>query len=136
MEKTVENDLLTEEELADLFLSSVPQGDFEKQDEFKTRKIKRKKRYTQDDLFDEQVAEQKQRRRFRCLMFWLFFGLLLIQHYLLFKFVQYAIISEKIVDIQPLLSIIIPATLGETYAIIKIMVTFIFSPGNFENKTK
>ena len=128
--------MLTEEELADLFLSSVPQGDFEKQDEFKTRKIKRKKRYTQDDLFDEQVAEQKQRRRFRCLMFWLFFGLLLIQHYLLFKFVQYAIISEKIVDIQPLLSIIIPATLGETYAIIKIMVTFIFSPGNFENKTK
>lgn len=103
-------------------------------DEFRTRKTKKSKKHDQDDLFYEQVEEQKQRRWFRWIMFVLFFILLIAQHALIAWFV-YSMFKEGLISsIQPLLATIIPATLGETYAIINVMVKFIFSPGNFEHK--
>lgn len=129
--------LLLEDELANLFMAAVPQDDFSPKDEFRVKnknKNKKSKKYTQDDLFAEQVLEQKQRRHFRCLMFWLFFLLLLGQHMLLIWFVCYLAGNEIIKEAQPILAVVIPSTLGETYAIINVMVKFIFSPGNFEYK--
>lgn len=106
--------------------------DFKKRDEFKTEKSKAK--FTQDDLLSEQVAEQRQRRNFRRIMFWLFFLLLIGQHILLSWFTIHMILHGMFNDAAPLLKIVIPATLGETFFVIKVMVKFIFSPGNFENK--
>ena len=103
------------------------------------RRSKAKNRITQDqlsvELFKERVAEQRQRRRFRIIMFWCFFILLLVQYAGLAALIWFAVRDSFIDKVQPLLSIIIPATLGETYAIIRVMVNFVFSPGDFgENK--
>lgn len=103
-------------------------------DEFKIRKTKNPKKHSQDDLFYEQVEEQKQRRWFRWIMFALFFLLLIVQHGLIAWFIYCMVLRDLIGNIQPLLAVIIPATLGETYAIINVMVKYIFSPGNFEQK--
>lgn len=92
----------------------------------------------QDELFQERIKEQKQRRYFRWIMFAAFFLLLLAQYIALCIFIKVAIEQDFLTKIETLLAIIIPATLGETYAIIHIMVKFIFSPGDFKpspNKT-
>ena len=85
-------------------------------------------------LGNEHVAEQKQRRLFRTRMFRCFFSLLVAQHFGLAAFIYLAINREIITEIQPLLEIIVSATLAETYAIIRIMVKFVFSPGDFVDK--
>lgn len=122
----------------DAEFSSIFQSDSDtiNHDEFQTRKPGVFDKIRQNGLYVEQVEEQKQRRKLRRVMFTLFFILLIIQHGLIAWFVGYLLIKELISDMQPLLAIIIPATLGETYAIINVMVKFIFSPGNFEYKTK
>ena len=86
------------------------------------------------ELFRERVAEQKQRRYFRNVMFLCFFLLLLLQYVGLAVLVAFAVKDGFVSDIQLLLGIIVPATLGETYAIIRVMVNFVFSPGDFSNK--
>ena len=86
------------------------------------------------ELNKERVAEQKQRRRFRISMFICFFILLLLQHIGLAVLIYFSIKKSLIAEIQPLLEIIISATLAETYAIIRIMVKFVFSPGDFDDK--
>ena len=83
------------------------------------------------ELLREQVSEQRQRRRFRVLMFWSFLILLLAQHVGLAVLIGFAIAGGFIEEVQPLLSVITSATLVETFAIIRIMVKFIFSPGDF-----
>lgn len=118
----------------DEFLSIFSDDNLTK--EFKIIKGKKRKKHNQDDLFYEQVEEQKQRRWFRWIMLVLFFLLLIVQHVLISLFVYDMISRDLIGVVQPLLAVIIPATLGETYAIINVMVKFIFSPGNFEHKTK
>lgn len=90
----------------------------------------------QQKLFEEKLREQKQRYRFRWIIS-IFFALLLLgQHILLACFITSMISADKIQTIQPLLSIIIPATLGETYAIIKIIVKYVFAPGDFKTIEK
>ncbi len=89
-----------------------------------------------DELFNERLKELKQRRRFRNLMFWAFFLLLLMQYIALGLFMLDATNKGYIVQIQVLLSIIIPSTLGETWAIHKTMVNYVFSPGDYTNTNK
>lgn len=88
----------------------------------------------QAQLNNEKIEEQKQRRKFRLVMFWCFFSLLLIQHILLACFIICSIANNFINNIQPLLAIIIPATLGETYFIMRQMVQFVFTSGDFTIK--
>lgn len=85
----------------------------------------------QAKLNEEKIKEQKQRRTFRWVMFVCFFLLLLGQHGLLCWFIGVAIANGFIGNIQPLLTIIMPATLGETYFIMREMVHFVFTPGDF-----
>lgn len=126
-----------DDDLTKSFLSIFPVNSRpEKRDEFKMSQARKSKKHSQDDLFYEQVEEQKQRRWFRWIMFILFFLLLLAQHGLIAWFIYCMILRDLISNVQPLLAVIIPATLGETYAIINVMVKFIFSPGNFEHNNK
>ncbi len=80
----------------------------------------------------EKLNEQKQRRKYRGIMFWCFFGLLVGQHALLVAFVTAIIINGAVLSLQPLLTVIIPATLGETYIVMRQMVEFIFQPGDYK----
>ena len=88
------------------------------------------------ELIKEQVAEQKQRRGFRDKMYRSFLLLLSVQHVFLISLIIAAVVFNFVVELQPLLAVIVPATLGETYAIIKVMVTFVFSPGDFKAKVE
>lgn len=89
-------------------------------------------------LFEEKIKEQKQRRNFRRIMFMCFFVLLVIQYIMLYQFVEYVLTNDLLADAQLILNIIIPSTLGETYIIMREMVKFVFTPGDFntEEKTK
>lgn len=89
-----------------------------------------------DKLGDEMWKEPRQKRRFRNLMFWAFFFLLLAQHGLLVWFICAMVSAGLVKEIQFLLGTIISATLCETYKIFQTMVGFIFSPGNFDMLTK
>lgn len=136
VDNNVSTDNVSDNTVGDDFLSIFTTGNSRHTKEFKILTHKKRKKHDQDDLFYEQVEEQKQRRWFRWIMLVLFFLLLIVQHVLISWFVYDMIDKGLISAIQPLLAVIIPATLGETYAIINVMVKFIFSPGNFEHKTK
>lgn len=88
----------------------------------------------QQELTREQIEEQKQRRKYRGVMFWCFFGLLIFQYLLMAIFICVVLCCNLIMQTQALFSVIIPATFVETYGIIQIMVKFIFSPGDFKKK--
>ncbi len=94
----------------------------------------------QYELNDEKIKEQRQRRKYREVMFKRFFALLVFQHILLAIFIGCIICIGSLPALQPLLVVIIPATLGETYIIMRQMVQFIFQPGDYElpdkNKSK
>lgn len=85
-------------------------------------------------LLEEKIKEQQQRRRFRQVMFFCFFALLIVQYILLYHFVKYILVNNMLAQSQLVLNIIIPATLGETYIIMREMVKFVFTPGDFSTK--
>lgn len=85
-------------------------------------------------LLEEKIKEQKQRRHFRWFMFICFFILLVVQYYLLYLFVKYILENNMLANAQLVLNIIIPSTLGETYIIMREMVNFVFTSGDFKSK--
>lgn len=123
---------LTPEELDNILGDSNPGP----QDEFTPTTSNSKSNSQQQKLFNEKIKEQQQRYWFRWIISGFFMILLIAQHFLLFIFVKAMIKHDQIQNIQPLLGIIIPATLGETYAIMKIIVKYVFAPGDFNSIEK
>lgn len=64
-----------------------------------------------------------------------FFGLLLVlQHVGLFFVLLWSLRREILTDIQPLLAILVPATLAQTYGISRLIVDRMFKPIDFGDK--
>lgn len=81
-------------------------------------------------LFEEKIKEQQQRSAFRNKMYSNFFGLLIAQHIGMAALSVIFVISGN----AAILTVIVPATLLETYGVLKVMVQYVFSPGDFEIK--
>lgn len=90
----------------------------------------------QQTLNNVKIDEQKQRLAYRKIMYWCFFFLLVGQHALLVVFIVCVICIGALSSLQPLLGVIIPATLGETYIVMRQMVEFIFQPGDYRLSEK
>lgn len=130
----MDNDELTAEDaLAEAFLAAMPDDSNKKEFEQETNAESAK---IQLALQSEKVEEQKQRRDMRWIMFFAFTSILVWQYLFLVVFVLYMSLMGHIEKIQPLLIIIIPATLGETYAVIRVMVKYVFSPGDYGDRNK
>jgi hypothetical protein len=59
-------------------------------------------------------------------MKWILISLLLVQNFAVYSLVAWALINGKLADLQVVLGIVISATLGETYLMVKIMIEWLF----------
>lgn len=59
-------------------------------------------------------------------MKWILIALLFIQNIAVYGLVAWALLNNRLADLQIVLGVVISATLGETYLMVKIMIEWLF----------
>jgi len=59
-------------------------------------------------------------------MKWILISLLLVQNFAVYSLVAWALINGKLADLQVVIGVVISATLGETYLMVRIMIEWLF----------